>query len=106
MVTVKVSDQSKKLQEVTSEWITNTISKNRIMNKDNTVEINIDSDNIKLDLFANCPQAGKAKASNEIENRIVFHWNNLVLDQDDLDPKALYDFLQKMDHWVSFVPKE
>lgn len=106
MVTVKISDQSKKLQEVTPEWITSTISKNRVMNKVNTVEIDIDSENVDLTLFANCPEAGQAKASNDTESRIIFHWNDLVVDKKDLDPSAIYDFLKKMDHWVSFVPKE
>ncbi len=106
MVTFKISDQSKKLQEVSPEWIRSTISKNRVMGKDNRIEINIESENANLVLFANCEQAGTEKASNDIENRIVFHWNNLVLSQDDLDPGSIYDFLKKMDHWVSFVPEE
>lgn len=76
------------------------------MGKENTLEINIDSENVKLDLFANSAQAGQAKASNDIENRIVFLWQNIVLSKDDLDPNAVYDFLKRMDQWVSFVPQE
>lgn len=106
MVTVTISDQSKKLQEVNPEWITSTISKNRVMNKENIIEINIDSENVNLKLFANCAQAGQAKASNDLENRIIFLWDELVLSKDHLVPSAIYDFLKRMDRWVSFVPKE
>ncbi|MDZ7716376.1 MAG: hypothetical protein U5J95_09215 [Balneolaceae bacterium] len=60
----------------------------------------------KLNLFANCEQAGRAKAANKLESRVVFLWNELVLDKDDLDPNAIYEFLKRMDEWVSFVPKE
>ncbi|MDZ7682671.1 MAG: hypothetical protein U5J63_13400 [Fodinibius sp.] len=105
MVKVTIADQTKALQEVTSEWITSTISKNRIMNKENSVEINIDSDNVNLNLFANCAQAGQEDPSNDIEGRIVFLWHELVLGESDLDPSAIYDFLKRMDEWVSFVPK-
>lgn len=76
------------------------------MGKENSVEINIDSENAKLNLFANCAQAGQEKASNDIENRILYHWNDLVLSKHDLDPSALYDFLKRMDQWVSFVPNK
>lgn len=106
MVEVTIGDETKSLQEVSTEWMTNTISRNRIMNNDNSVKVNIASDNMKLDLFANCPQAGSAKASNDIESRVVFLWNELVLSKDDLDPNAIYDFLKRMDEWVTFVPKE
>lgn len=75
------------------------------MNIDNSVEINIDSENVKLDLFANGAQAGQAKASNDIESRVIFHWERLVLSKTDLDPTGIYEFLKQMDRWVSFVPK-
>lgn len=106
MVKVTIADETKVLNEVTSDWITSTISKNRVMDKENPVEINIDSDHAKLDLYANCPEAGQAKASNDIENRILFNWDKLVLSKDDLDPGAIYEFLKNLDHWISYIPKE
>lgn len=105
MVKIKISDQTKPLQRVNSDWITSTISKNRVIGKANSVEINIDSENANLNLFANCDQAGQEKASNDIESRILFLWDKLVLSKHDLDPNALYDFLKRMDQWVSYVPK-
>ncbi|MDZ7659669.1 hypothetical protein [Fodinibius sp.] len=106
MVKITIADQTKPLEEVDLEWISGTISKNRIMDKENPVEINIETDTINLDLFANHPKAGQEKATNYIESRVLFHWKELVLSKDNLDPKALSEFLKQMKRWVSFVPKE
>lgn len=105
MVTVKVSDQSKALQQVTPEWLRKIISKNRLMGVTNCVNIGIDSENARLQLYANCDGKTASKPSNDIESRIVFLWDELVLNKHDLEPDAIYDFLKRMDEWVSFVPK-
>ncbi len=76
------------------------------MGKENPVEVNIDSENVDLNLFANCEQAGQEEASNNIESRITFLWDNLVLSKHDLDPTALSDFLERMEEWVEYVPKD
>lgn len=105
MVTVKIADQAKVLQEVTPEWITSTINRNRITGKGNPIEVQIESTNANLTLFANCSKSGTANPSNEIESRIVFLWEDMVLSKRDLDPSLLHEFLKRMDRWVSFVPK-
>lgn len=104
MVKVKIADQSHAIQEVNYEWIRSSINKNRVMGNQDCVEIDIDSENVKLKLFANCGQPEETKATNEIESRIIFLWNELVLSKEDLDTRSLYDFLKRMDKWVSFVP--
>lgn len=105
MVKVSIADQTKALQQVSREWMQSTINKNRVMGKENCVKISIDSQNATLELTTNCGKTTDAKPSNDIENRIIFLWNELVLSKEDLDPTALYDFLKRMDQWVSFVPK-
>lgn len=104
MVNVSIADQTKALQQVNPEWIRSTINKNRVMGNQNCVEIDIDSENANLQLTANCGESN-AKPSNDIESRITFLWDDLVLSKDDLDPTALYDFLKRVDQWVSYVPK-
>lgn len=104
MVEVKISDQSKVLGEVTPEWLRSTISKNRVMNKRNCLEVNIDSENASLQLYANCEGKEDSKPSNDIESRILFLWNDIVLDDHDLNPDSIYDFLNRMEEWISFVP--
>lgn len=105
MVEVKVSDQSRVLGEVTPEWLRSVISKNRVMNKRNCLEVKIDSENVRLQLYANCDGKEDSKPSNDIESRIIFLWNDIVLDDYDLNPDSIYDFLKRMDEWISFVPK-
>lgn len=102
MVKVRIAEQSKTLSEITPAWITKTINKNRIMDIENEVEVDIDSQNAKLKL---CTAGDKVKPTNEIESRITFLWDDIVLSEHDLDPNALYDFLKRMDEWVSFIPK-
>lgn len=106
MVQVTITDETKPLNEVNRDWLTSKISKNRVMGKENSLEINIDSENVELDLFANCERAGQTEASNDIEGRIVFLWDDLVLSKHDLDTGSLCDFLKRMDQWVSFVPQK
>lgn len=105
MVKVSIANQTKALQQVNVEWIQSTINKNRVMGTKNCVKISIDSKNATLELTTNCGESTDVKPSNDIENRIIFLWNELVLSKEDLDPTTLYDFLKRMDQWVSFVPK-
>ncbi|MDZ7691946.1 MAG: hypothetical protein U5K69_12595 [Balneolaceae bacterium] len=105
MIKITIADQTKPIQEASPEWIRSTINKNRVMGKQNCVKIDIDSENANLQLTTNCGETANAKPSNDIESRLTFLWDDLVLSKDDLDPAALYDFLKRMDQWISFVPK-
>lgn len=75
------------------------------MGKRNSVQISIESDNATIQLFANSDE-GTEKPSNDIESRITFLWDKLVLSNHELNPDALYNFLGRMDEWVSYIPKE
>ncbi len=75
------------------------------MNKRNDLEVNIDSENAHLRLYANCEGKESSRPSNDIESRIIFLWNDIVLADHDLNPDSIYDFLKRMDEWISFVPK-
>ncbi|MDZ7773799.1 MAG: hypothetical protein U5K31_13825 [Balneolaceae bacterium] len=106
MTTLSIADETKPLQEVSLDWIVSTISRNRIMDIRNCVVVEIESEKIDLRLTANCEDQRQANSSNEFESRIMFLWKDLVLSEDDLDPHALYDFLQRMDQWVAYEPKK
>lgn len=105
MIKVSVSDQTKTLPEINPQWIQSIINKNRVMGKKNCIKIDINSENVNLVLTTNCESKADVNPSNEFESRIIFLWNDLVLSKDDVDSTRLYEFLKRIDHWVSFVPK-
>ncbi|MEX0648182.1 MAG: hypothetical protein WEA56_14210 [Balneolaceae bacterium] len=102
MVSIKIGDQTKSIEETNLEWIRRTISRNRVTGSPNSIEIEIDSENAHLKLFANVSQTPEVTTSNEIEDRILFLWQDLVLSKQDVDADSLYDFINRMDHWISF----
>lgn len=70
------------------------------------VKININTETASLFLTTQkCDSYQEPNPSNDIERRVVFLWNDLVMSKDDLDGPAIYNFLKRVDHWVSFVPK-
>lgn len=105
MIKVSVSDQTKTLREVNPQWIQSIINKNRVMGKQICIEIDINSENVNLVLTTNCGSKTDVTPANEFESRIIFLWNDLVLSKEDIDSAGLYEFLKRIDHWVSFVPK-
>ncbi len=78
MVKISIANQTKAIQQVSSEWIRSTINKSRVMGKQNCVKIDIDSENPNLQLTTNCGESTDAKPLNDIESRISFLWNDLV----------------------------
>ncbi|MEX0724164.1 MAG: hypothetical protein WD357_05805 [Gracilimonas sp.] len=107
MITVNICGEEKPLQEINTEWISRIINRNRIQNKPICVNVNISATTVNLNLQTlNCKGYEKAIGGSDIENRVIHLWEELVLSQNDLSGAVLFDFLKRMEEWVSFVPKE
>lgn len=107
MITINICGEENTLQEVNTEWINRIINRNRIQGKPICVKVNISASTVNLTLqTTDCKNYKKAVAGSDIENRVIYLWEELVLSQKDLTGIALFDFLKRMEEWVSFVPKE
>ncbi|MEX2573724.1 MAG: hypothetical protein WD317_05480 [Balneolaceae bacterium] len=105
MIKIKIADKTQSFHEENFEWIKSEINKNRVMGKQNCIEVDISTENVKLTLFAHCGENNEVKPSNDIESRIVYLWHELVLSKPDIDTFALFDFHKRTKRWIAFVPK-
>lgn len=104
MVQVQVCEDQKPLQQVDASWISKNLNKNRVMGNPICVKVSIETDTVHLILSTSlCKDHQKPKPSNDIERRITFLWDDLVMSKDDLDGRTIKSFLAQLDHWVSFA---
>lgn len=107
MIKVNICGEEKPLQEINSEWLNRIINRNRIQGNPICVQVEISASTVNLTLqTAECKGYEKAVGRSDIEQRVIYLWEELVLSQNDLTGVALFDFLTRMEQWVSFVPKK
>ncbi|MEX0719302.1 MAG: hypothetical protein WD059_01455 [Balneolaceae bacterium] len=107
MITVHICGEEKTLQEVDTDWITRVLNRNRIQENSICVKVDVNGNSTDLKLATpNCDDFAPAKGKNEIEKRIIFLWEEMVLSKKDIFATQIYDFLTRMEQWASFVPKK
>lgn len=107
MITINICGEEKTLQEINTEWINRIINRNRIQGKPICVNVNISASTVNLNLQTmDCKGYKEATGGSDIENRVIHLWEELVLSQKDISGVILFDFLTRMEQWVSFVPKK
>lgn len=107
MISLNICGEEKTFHEINTDWISRIINRNRIQGNPICVKVNISSPTAKLSLItSNCDDFAEPNGKNEIENRIIYLWEDLVINQSDIFAGTIYDFLSRTEQWVSFDPEE
>ena len=97
MISIKIGSEERQLEEMTLQWLHESIDSRRKMGADASVLITIDSDDVDLVLRAPArPGRGSAREFSKAEDFIIDRWNHLELSNQGYSVESLYNFLRLM----------